>query len=57
MPSKSEKQARVMRAAAHDDEFAKRMGISKEVAKEWAREDAKSLRPKAGKREKRQKYY
>ena len=34
MPSKSEKQKRTMRAAAHDPEFAKKMGIPQEVARE-----------------------
>lgn len=39
MPSKSEKQARTMRAAAHDKEFADRMGIDQDVAKEWVEAD------------------
>lgn len=41
MPSKSEKQARTMRAAAHDPEFAKKMGIDQEVAKEFVEADKK----------------
>lgn len=36
MPSKSPKQARTMRAAAHDKKFAKKMGIPQKVAKEYA---------------------
>lgn len=39
MPSKSEKQARTMRAAAHDPEFAKKMGIPQKVAREWVEAD------------------
>lgn len=39
MPSVSEKQARTMSAAAHDPEFAKKMGIDPAVAKEWNRHD------------------
>jgi DNA-binding cell septation regulator SpoVG len=41
MPSKSPKQARTMRAAAHDSEFAKKMGIPKSVAKEYVEADEK----------------
>lgn len=41
MPSKSEKQARTMRAAAHDKEFADRMGIDQDVAKEFVEADKK----------------
>jgi len=39
MPSKSKKQARTMRAAAHDPKFAKKMGIPVEVAKEFVAAD------------------
>jgi hypothetical protein len=39
MPSKSEKQARTMRAAAHDREFARRIGIPQSVAKEFVGAD------------------
>jgi hypothetical protein len=39
MPSKSEKQARLMRAAAHDPGFAKRAGVPVKVAKEFVRAD------------------
>lgn len=41
MPSKSPKQARTMRAAAHDKEFARHMGIPQSVAREFTREDMK----------------
>lgn len=41
MPSKSKKQARTMRAAAHDKEFASRMGIPQSVAKEFVSADKK----------------
>lgn len=40
MPSKSKKQARTMRAAAHDKEFAKRMGIPQDVAREFVSADS-----------------
>lgn len=39
MPSVSEKQARLMRAAAHDPEFAKRVGIDQKVAREFVEAD------------------
>jgi hypothetical protein len=39
MPSKSEKQARTMRAAEHDKEFADRMGIPQDVAREFVEAD------------------
>jgi hypothetical protein len=39
MPSKSKRQARFMRAAAHDPKFAKRAGIKQSVAKEFVRAD------------------
>lgn len=41
MPSKSAKQARTMRAAAHNPAFAKKMGIPQKVAKEFAAADKK----------------
>ena len=41
MPSKSKKQRDAMRAACHDKETRKAMGISKEQACEWVREDEK----------------
>ena len=39
MPSKSKKQKRTMRAAAHDAKFAKRMNIPQDVAKEYVAAD------------------
>lgn len=47
MPSKSEKQARLMRAAAHDPAFAKKVGVPVKVAKEFVAADkAKKERKK-----------
>mgnify|MGYP001561921329 FL=1 len=40
MPSRSPKQARTMRAAAHDSAFAKRVGIPQSVAREFVAADA-----------------
>ena len=40
MPSKTPKQARTMAAAAHDPDFARRMGIPQSVAKKYNRADA-----------------
>jgi hypothetical protein len=46
MPSKSPKQARTMRAAAHDKGFAKKMGIPQKVAREYTAADKrKSSKP------------
>jgi hypothetical protein len=39
MPSKSPEQARMMAAAAHDPEFAKKVGVPVKVAKEYNQED------------------
>lgn len=48
MPSKSTKQARLMAAAAHDPEFAKRVGVPMKVAKEFNKADkGKKLLKKA----------
>ena len=41
MPSKSEKQKRTMRAAAHDPDFAKKLDIPQSVAKEFVEADKK----------------
>lgn len=41
MPSKSAKQARTMKAAAHDKGFAKKVGIPQKVAKEFVAADKK----------------
>lgn len=47
MPSKSTKQARTMRAAAHDPQFAKKMGIPQKVAREFEAADEGRKRPAA----------
>ena len=39
MPSKSEKQKKFMAAAAHSPKFAKQVGISQSVAKEFHNAD------------------
>ena len=39
MPSKSEKQSRFMRAAAHDKEFADKHNIDQDVAREFVKKD------------------
>jgi hypothetical protein len=41
MPSKSKKQANLMRAAAHNKSFAKKVGVPQKVAKEFNRADQK----------------
>lgn len=46
MPSKSKKQKRFMRIAAHDPKFAKKAGIPVDVAKEFYEEDKKRDRKK-----------
>lgn len=46
MPSKSPKQARTMRAAAHNPAFAKKVGIPQSVAREYVRADRKSNKKK-----------
>ncbi len=40
MPSKSKKQARTMAAAAHNPEFASKVGIPQKVAKKFNKADA-----------------
>lgn len=42
MPSKSKAQARMMAAVAHSPEFAKKVGISQSVGKEFNTEDVKT---------------
>jgi hypothetical protein len=42
MPSKSQAQARMMAAAAHNPSFAKRVGIPTSVAKEYNKADTGS---------------
>lgn len=39
MPSKTPKQARTMRAAAHDPAFAKKLGIPQSVARDFVEAD------------------
>jgi hypothetical protein len=39
MPSKSPKQARMMAAAAHNPQFAKKVGVPGKVAKEFNQAD------------------
>lgn len=48
MPSKSPKQARTMAAAAHNPQFAKKVGIPPKVAKEFNQADkgTRNLRQK-----------
>ena len=41
MPSKSEKQKRLMAAVANNPKFAKKVGIPQSVGKEFEREDKK----------------
>lgn len=40
MPSRTKRQARTMAAAAHNPAFAKRVGISSKVAKDFNQADA-----------------
>jgi hypothetical protein len=42
MPSKSKAQARLMAAAAHNKDFARKVGVPVKVAKEFVRADSKS---------------
>ena len=39
MPSKSKKQAKTMQAAAHNPQFAKKVGIPSSVAKDFNKAD------------------
>jgi hypothetical protein len=39
MPSKSKAQARMMAAAAHDDDFAKKVGVPQKTAREFNQGD------------------
>jgi len=47
MPSKSAKQARTMQGAAHDKDFAERVGIPQKVAQEFVKQDRKKGEPKS----------
>ena len=40
MPSETKKQARFMQAVAHSPEFAKKVGVSQKVGREFAAADA-----------------
>lgn len=42
MPSKSKPQARLMAAAAHNPEFAGKVGVPQAVAKEFNKADART---------------
>lgn len=54
MPSKSKKQARLMAAAAHNPEIARKAGIPQSVAREFNRADSGTgLLRRAMKRKKR----
>lgn len=44
LPSTSAKQARTMRAAAHDPKFAKKVGIPQSVARDYVAADAAKTR-------------
>ena len=44
MPSKSKKEARTMRAAAHSKKFAAKLGIPQKVARESVRADTRKKR-------------
>lgn len=50
MPSKSAEQAELMRAAAHNAEFAKKVGIPQKVAREFVQADKRKGGKKGGKR-------
>lgn len=52
MPSKTEKQARTMAAAAHDKKFAKKVGIPQKVAKDFNKADTGTgkIKPKKQKK-------
>lgn len=57
MPSVSEKQARTMRAAAHDPKFAAKLDIPQDVAREYvAADSARSSGAKRGWKGRRKKY-
>ena len=49
MPTKSKKQANMMRAVAHSPKFAKKVGVPMSVGKEFMAEDKKAgIRYKKG---------
>lgn len=45
MPSKSPAQAKLMRIAAHDPKFAKRVGVPQKVAREFNQADKRAGKP------------
>jgi len=53
MPSKSKKQAKFMRAAAHNKGFAKRAGIPQSVAAEFVAADERTSNKFVPKRQKK----
>ena len=53
MPSKSKKQEKFMRAAAHNKKFAKEAGISQEVAKEFNEADKRKKKPALSRKKKK----
>ncbi len=55
MPSKTKKQRKLMAAAAHDKDFAKRAGVSQKVAKEFNQADKKNPRGLSALTKKRRK--
>jgi hypothetical protein len=50
MPSKTPKQAKLMRAAAHNPKFAKQVGVPQRVAKDFVQADKR--RAQKGRRSK-----
>lgn len=46
MPSKSKAQKKLMQAAAHNPEFAKKAGVPVTVAKEFVKADKEKTKPK-----------
>lgn len=49
MPSKSKAQKKLMQAAAHNPEFAKKAGVPVKVAKEYVKEDKAKSKAKGKK--------
>jgi hypothetical protein len=49
MPSKSPAQKKLMQAAAHNKEFAKKAGVPQKVAKEFVNADKAKVKKKAQK--------
>lgn len=47
MPPKSKKQKRLMQAAAHDPEFARKAGVPQSVAQEYVKKTPKRKKRKA----------